>query len=139
GLQRIDPRFLEQYVPFRPADPYRPEHIDRLQTALKNLPFFRSVHVDLGSVPDVSGLIPVTIRVVEKPPEIQTLMLSGSGLVGTVVLGLTAVALAMSTLAGAAAFPSWQRYRRPLAAGTIALLLACALLAVQRLWYLAAV
>src|SRR5262249_18759896 len=102
------------------------------------LPFFRSVQVDLGSAPDVSGLVPVTIRVIEKPPEIQTLMFSGSGLAGTIVLGLTAVALAMSTLAGAAAVPSWQRYRRPLAAGIVALLLACGLLAVQRLWYLAA-
>jgi outer membrane protein assembly factor BamA len=135
GLRRIERESLEQYIPFRPGDPYRAEQIDRLRTALKSLPFFESVRVGLANAPDASGLLPVTVTLVEKPPETQRLMLSG--LVGTAVLGLTTVMLAMSLLAGAGALPSWQRYGRQLSVGTWTLLLASALLALQRLLYLA--
>jgi len=83
---------------------------------------------------DVSGLLPVAVTVVEKPPAMQRLLLSG--LVGTVVLGLTAMMVAASLLAGAGAVPSWQRYGRQLSAATWIFLLASALLALQRLLYL---
>ena len=134
GLQRIDRQSLAQYVQFQPGDPYRPEQINRLRATLGSLPFFQSVRVDLANALDVSGLLPVAVTVVEKPPAMQRLLLSG--LVGTVVLGLTAMMVAASLLAGAGAVPSWQRYGRQLSAATWIFLLASALLALQRLLYL---
>src|SRR5882724_7052038 len=134
GLQRIDRQSLAQYVQFQPGDPYRPEQINRLRATLKSLPFFQSVRVDLANAPDVSGLLPVAVTVVERPPEMQRLMLSG--LVGTVVLALTAMMVAASLLAGAGAASSWQRCTRQLSAATWIFLLASALLALQRLLYL---
>src|SRR5262249_32644726 len=101
GLQRIDPDSLEQYVPFRSGHPYQPAFIEHVRTALQHLPFFQSVRVDLARAPDVSGLLPVTITVVEKPPGTQRLFLSG--LMGTIVFGLSAAMLVLSQLAGASA------------------------------------
>ena len=134
GLQRVDRQSLAQYVQFQPGDPYRPEQINRLRTTLRSLPFFQSVRVDLANALDASGLLPVTVAVVEKPPEIQRLMLSG--LVGTAVLGLTAMMVAVSLLAAAGAVPFWQRYGRQFRAATWIFLLTSALLALQRLLYL---
>jgi len=134
GLQRIDSQSLAQYVQFQPGDPYRPEQINRLRTTLRSLPFFQSVRVDLANALDASGLLPVTVAVVEKPPEIQRLMLSG--LVGTAVLGLTAIMVAVCLLAAAGAVPFWQRYGRQFRAATWIFLLTSGLLALQRLLYL---
>jgi surface antigen-like variable number repeat protein len=134
GLQRVDPQSLEQYIHFRPGDPYRPEQIDRLRATMKSLPLFQSVQVNLASAPDVSGLLPVTVTVIETPPATRRLMLSG--IVGTAVLGLTAVMLAVSLVVEAGSVAAWQRCGRQLSAGTWIFLLASALLALQRLLFL---
>lgn len=134
GLQRIDPDSLEQYVPFRSGDSYRPALIDRLRTTLQHLPFFQSVRVDLAATPDASGLLPVTISVVEKPPGTRQLLLSG--LMGAVIFGLSAAMLALSQLAAAGTRGLWERHGRQVRAATWILLIASALLGLQRLLYL---
>jgi len=134
GLQRIDPDSLEQYVPFHSGDAYRPALIDRLRTALQHLPFFQSVRVDLATAPDASGRLPVTITVVEKPPGTRQLLLSG--LMGAVIFGLSAAMLALSQLAAAAGRGFWERYGHRVRAATWILLIASALLGLQRLLYL---
>jgi hypothetical protein len=137
GLWRNSPESLNRYVPFLVGDPYQPELIDRLRTALQRLPFFRSVRVELAGVPDVSGLFPVTVTVVEKPPAPRRLALSG--FMGAIVLGLTATMLAASELARATALPFWQRRAVQFDVVLWGLLIVSALLALQRFLDLAAV
>jgi outer membrane translocation and assembly module TamA len=134
GLQRIDPDSLEQYVPFRSGDSYRPALIDRLRTTLRHLPFFQSVRVDLATALDGSGQLPVTVTVVEKPPGSRQLLLSG--LMGAAIFGLSAAMLAFSQLAAAGGFGFWERHGRRLKAATWIFLIASALLGLQRLLYL---
>jgi outer membrane translocation and assembly module TamA len=134
GLRRISPQSLEQYAPFRVGDPYQPAQVDRLRTSLRSLPFFQSVRVEPATSLDASGLLPLRATVVEKPPEAQRLMLSGS--IGIVVLGLAAVLLALAELATAGAGPSWQRHRSKITVGVWILVVTSALLALQRLLYL---
>jgi translocation and assembly module TamA len=134
GLQRISARSLEQYIPFQAGDSYRPAEVDRLRTNLRSLPFFQSVRVEPAKALDASGLLPLQVTVVEKPPETQQLMLSGS--VGFIVLALAAAAVAVAELAAAAAGPSLQRYRPQISAVIWILVVTSALLALQRLLYL---
>lgn len=134
GLQRIDPESLDQYVPFRSGDPYRPALLDRLRATLQHLPFFRSVRVDLATALDGSGLLPVTVTVIEKPPGARQLFLSG--LMGMALFGLSAVMLALTQLAAAGASRFWERHGRQINMATWILLLASALLGLQRLLYL---
>lgn len=135
GLQRIEPDSLDQYVPFRPGDLYRPALIDRLRGTLQHLPFFQSVRVDLATALDDSGLLPVTVTVIERPPAARQLFLSG--LMGTVVFGLSAAMVALTQLAAAGAPRFWDRHGRRINTATWVLLLASALLGLQRLLYLA--
>ena len=134
GLWRISPETLEQYAPFRVGDPYQPAQVDRLRTNLRSLPFFQSVRVEPAASLDASGLLPLRATVVEKPPEAQRLMLSGS--IGIAVLGLAAVLLALAEVATAGAGPSWQRHRSKISVGIWILVVTSALLALQRLLYL---
>ena len=137
GLWRNSAESLNRYAPFLVGDPYQPELLDHLRAALQRLPYFRSVRVELAAVPDVSGLFPVTVTVVEKPPEPRRLALSG--LMGAIALGLTATMLAVSELARASALPFWQRHAGQIDVGVWGLLIASALLALQRFLDLAAV
>jgi translocation and assembly module TamA len=134
GLRRVSPQSLEQYTPFQVGDPYRPAQVDRLRTNLRSLPFFQSVRVEPANALDASGLLPLRVTVVEKPPEAQRLMLSGS--IGFVVVGLAAAMLALAELAAASAIPLWQRYGSKVTLGIWILLITSALLALQRLLYL---
>jgi translocation and assembly module TamA len=134
GLRRISPESLEQYAPFRVGDPYQPAQVDRLRTNLRGLPFFQSVRVEPASSLDASGLLPLRATVVEKPPEAQRLMLSGS--IGIAVLGFAAALLALAEVATAGAGPSWQRHRSKITVGIWILVVTSALLALQRLLYL---
>lgn len=134
GLRRISPQSLEPYAPFRVGDPYRPAQVDLLRTNLRSLPFFQWVRVEPATSLDALGLLPLRVTVVEKPPEAQRLMLSGS--IGIAVLGLAAVLLALAELATAGAGPSWQRHRSKITVGIWILVATSALLALQRLLYL---
>jgi hypothetical protein len=98
------------------------------------LPYFQSVRVDLATARDGSGLLPVTVTVVEKPPGTRQLLLSG--LMGAAIFGLSAAMLAFSQLAAAGGFEFWERHGRRLKAATWIFLIASALLGLQRLLYL---
>jgi len=137
GLWRNDPESLNRYIPFMVGDSYQPELLDRLRAALQRLPYVRSVRLELAAASDASGLFPVTVTIAEKPPEARRLALSG--LIGAVTLSLTATMLAVSQLARAMAFPFWQRHAVRIDVGVWVLLIASALLALQRFLDLAAV
>jgi translocation and assembly module TamA len=134
GLQRVNPQSLDQYVPFKVGDPYAPAQLDRLRANLRSLPFFQSVRVEPANALDASGLLPLQATVVEKPPDAQQLMLSGS--IGIVVLALAAAMVAVAELATAAAGPALRRYRPTITAAIWILVATSALLALQRLLYL---
>jgi hypothetical protein len=136
GLWRNNPESLNRSLPYQAGDSYQPELLDRLRAALQRLPYFQSVRVELAAAPEASGLYPVTVTVVEKPPDPQRLALSST--IGAITLGLTAMMLAVSQLAAVAALPFWQRHAGQVHAGIWGLLIASALLALQRFLDLAA-
>ena len=52
GLERYDPEMIENYMPFRPGEPYSKALMHRFQIALQNIPHFGNVSVNIDS--DVS-------------------------------------------------------------------------------------
>lgn len=134
GLRQLDARLLQRYVPFQPGEPYQPALIDQFRTILQQLDLFQSVNIELEA-PDSSGVLPVTVIAVEKPPRQLHLPLLSS--LGGGILGLTAAMLAAYLLAGAAGASALQRYRANLRAIGQALLIVSAAIILQRVLYLA--
>jgi len=121
-------------VPFQPGEPYQPALIDQFRTILQQLDLFQSVNIELEA-PDSSGVLPVTVIAVEKPPRQLHLPLLSS--LGGGILGLTAAMLAAYLLAGAAGASALQRYRANFRAIGQALLIVSAAIILQRVLYLA--
>ena len=100
GSNHNNSESLSRLVPFSQGDPFDPEKLADLKSKLEKLSLFRTINVEYPTTPDSSGLVPVNVRLREKPPSIEQFEASGRMGMGVTAAVLIVLALGQIAIAG---------------------------------------
>lgn len=67
GTAEVDPRLVQRELAYRSGDPYDPRKLEETRASVFGLRLFRSVSVRPGNLAERSGVVEITIAVVEGP------------------------------------------------------------------------
>lgn len=100
GSDQNNSKSLSRLVPFSRGDPFDPEKLADLKGTLEKLSTFRTINVEYPATPDSSGLVPVNVRLREKPPSVEQFEASGRMGMGVTATVLIVLALGQIAVAG---------------------------------------